>query len=1146
MNAPAAKQLLMREDLQKRAANPTTSVWVNASAGTGKTRVLVDRVLRLLLADVKPWRILCLTFTKAAAAEMATRLTDELGKWAVLPDDELSDQIFALTHDRLEPEDLARARTLFAGLLDAPGGLQISTLHGFCQSLLARFPLEAGVAPGFQVLDERLSQQLLETAERAVLTTPQPATQAALHTLLQKFARGDFTALLKAAVSNRMRIAKALDKFGGVAGVAQQLQTELGIKAGATTESLLQRFATDEARNLVRDAANILAGGSTKTDLKNGPQLLDWLGFHTAERIQNFANYQSVFLTNDLEPRKNLMGAALAKEHPAAHAVLLQEQEIVLHITQQLLALDVFTQTTAFMTVAADLLSRYAQLKAGQMALDYDDLIEKAVQLVSQQDGASWVMFKLDGGLDHILVDEAQDTNPTQWKLVLTLAREFYNSREVLGRDRTMFAVGDFKQSIYSFQGAEPASFLAARTQVQAMAQAYDLPFENIVLTRSYRSVKAVLQVVDKVFEGPAAEGVVPPDERPLVHEPARKGMAGHVEVWPLLAPQPAPEAEAWQVSSNATADEAPAPPLLAAQVLAEKIDNWVKQGEVLPSRGTPLQYGDFLILVRKRGPFVEAFIREAKKRKIPISGADRMKLLEQLVVEDLLALCDFLLLPEDDLTLATVLKGPLLGISEEELFALAHQRGKATLWERLRQHEPLSAAAQYLSDLRNRADMTPPYALLTRILTQPCPTNSSGRKAMLTRLGVEAADPLDELLASALNYERTEAASLQGFLLWLRRSESEIKRELEQAGGQVRVMTVHGAKGLQAPVVILADAAGSLTTGRGVTLLTDKQDEAAIPLLAAGVEDVANSAWTRLKEARKAENAEEYRRLLYVALTRAEDRLYVVGWRGRKAPTLGNWHILVSDALNALTITTPTELATGWSGDVLALTTAQEVPPSKPKAKAASTFVATALPAWALQTVEAPLPTTKPLSPSQPDEDEPAVLSPLDGDDTLRYRRGTLIHRLLQTLPDVPPAEREAAALQWLAGETHAKALAHEVLQVLNDPRFAPIFSPTSRAEVPLVGQVGKQVVAGQIDRLAITDDAVWVVDYKSNRPPATTPETVPAIYLKQLAAYRAVLARVYPDKPIRTFLLWTFRPELMEIPAALLDPHTPSPHIE
>lgn len=1110
-----------RHEAQKRAADPSANVWVNASAGTGKTRVLVDRVLRLLLSGVSPWKILCLTYTKAAAAEMSTRLSRELGAWAVMGDEALRAELQVLTGDVAETEELARARTLFAALLDAPGGLQISTVHSFCQSLLARFSLEAGVAPGFQVLDDRLSAAMLAEAEREMLTHPSPAVDAALTALLRRYARSDFTGLLKAAVSERVKLLNVLKTHGGVVGVAARLRSELDVLEGAAP---LADFAKDKTREAIRPAVKVLVEGKNKTDQENGAVLLAWL--EAKERAPLYEAYRRCFLTQKNERCKpvSLMGKKLAEANPAALEALLVEQEHVWELEKALASAEVLERTVAFLTVAADLLTRYELLKRDRLALDYDDLIAKAAALVKQ--GAPWVMYKLDGGIDHILVDEAQDSNPAQWDIVEALAGEFYSGAQ--DKSRTLFAVGDYKQSIYRFQGAAPEAFLAARQRVKAKAEAADQKFRDEVLNISFRSVEAVLQTVDAVFRDLDFE-------EGMSHVAARKGMSGRVELWPLLAP--AEEVDAPDFESAAST-EAPAPAVLAARVLAKKIKSWVGT-EDLKARGRKLAAGDVLVLVQRRGAFVENFIREAKQAGLPVSGVDRMKILEQLAVEDMLALADFLLLPEDDLTLAAVLKGPLIGIGEDELFALAHGRS-GRLWENVK-----GPARDYLASLLNRADRMTPHALFSHILNHTCPAGLSGRKAMLTRLGPDAADPLDELLAAALQYEGDEAPTLSGFLAWLRRTESEIKRELEQAGGQVRVMTVHGAKGLQAPVVILADAAVGVSARRDLKLLFDGENSDAPPLLADGVAAYEDTLWADLLATRKIEDEAEYRRLLYVALTRAEDRLIIVGWRGQHRAPAGNWHELVAAGLGKLAVPAPMELAEGWSGEGLVFETKQEAAPKTDKERSAADEVETTLQDWAYAPAAAEPQPSRPLSPSKPDEVEPGVISPLLGEDGARFRRGLLIHRLLQTLPDLPKEKRRLAALTWLGKEPDAAALADEVLAAIDDPRAATLFGPQSRAEVPITGVVGPKVVSGRMDRLAVTDEAIWLVDFKTNRPPPGKAELVSATYLRQLSLYRALLERVYQGRPLRAFLLWTYGPQFMEIPSPLLDAHAPPPHI-
>ncbi|WP_449232321.1 double-strand break repair helicase AddA [Azospirillum doebereinerae] len=1139
-------------EAQRRASDPAASVWVGASAGSGKTKVLTDRVLRQMLAGTPPARILCLTFTKAAAAEMANRVNNTLGLWATLPDAELEDRLADLCGERPSPETRTNARRLFAQVVDCPGGMKIQTIHAFCQSLLRRFPLEAELAPHFEVMDERTAAALLTESRDQVLHAGRMAPDSPLGRAMDRLTADlnaeEFADLLAELASERGRIQRLFEEFHGLDGVVAMVHSRLDVAPGTTEASILKDACHDDVLDAptLREACRALSGGSA-ADQERGIGIQQWLDAADS-RVKAFQAYQRLYLTAEGTPRKTLITKKPATAYPAALLGLQREAERLVEIAARVKAAGVAASTAALLTLAQAMLETYRARKARRALLDYDDLILGAMTLLRGKNGVPavpWVLFKLDGGLDHILIDEAQDTNPDQWAIVAAIAGEFFSELTASrgdGTTRTVFAVGDEKQSIFSFQRADPAEFAKMRRHFQERAEAAQRAWAAVDLDISFRSTAAVLEAVDAVFASDAARDGVASDL--IRHRAFRRGHAGLVELWPPVKAAEAVETPAWAPPVAREAADSPSARLAA--VIAGTVGGWLERGETLEAKGRPVRPGDVMVLVRRRTAFVTELVRALKDRGVPVAGVDRMVLTEQLSVMDLMALADFLLLPDDDLTLATVLKGPLIGLTEEELFRLAHKR-RGTLWRALvaaAENDPdVRPARRYLGDLLARTDFSAPYELFAGLLNRPCPADTrSGRRAILKRLGPDAQDPLDEFLAVCLAFEKTEPPSLQNFLAWLAASEAEIKRELEQGGGTVRIMTVHGSKGLQAPIVFLPDTLGSPTQSPPI-LWPDA--DCPVPLFAARrAQEDALSAQARERANRRRD--QEYRRLLYVALTRAEDRLYVCGYQGKREPAEGCWYKLVEAALGENGVPQDFDFThhgpEGWTGSGWRLSSPQTavVPRHVAEEDLATDHGA---PPW----LTAPAPVepepSRPLTPSRPDGEEPAVRSPLGEDDGQRFKRGLLVHRLLQTLPELDPAAREAACRRFLARPAHKlddaqqDAIATETLAVLSHAEFAHLFGAGSRAEVPLVGVVGGRALSGRIDRLTVVGDTVWIVDYKTNRPPPRILDDVPSVYRRQMAAYRAALTAVYPGKSVRCVLLWTDGPFVMELPAELLD---------
>lgn len=1119
---------------QRRATQPEHSAWVEANAGTGKTKVLTDRVTRLLLAEVKPERILCLTFTKAAAAEMRNRLAAQLGRWAMADDGTLDREIQTLIDEESTPAQRIIARRLFARVLDAPGGINILTIHAFCQALLKRFPLEAGVAPGFEVMDEAEAQALLRAAQDEQIETlasadaPAPLKDS-LAAVANKVSIAEYAELMARLLGERAWLLSRIGDEKGLRGVRRQLMERLG--CGSVP-------ALDEAS--LRAAARALIDAGGKTDPGRGEAIAAWLDAGEG-RTGLAEDYRSVFFTDRGSLRKTLATKAAIKGLSDIEQILTREAGRLEAVRGQ----ELVELTTSLLRLGLDITERYDRAKRRRATLDYDDLIVATRRLLETQESAAWVLYKLDGGIDHVLVDEAQDTNPDQWEVIRSLTEEFFTGAGAVDRVRTIFAVGDTKQSIFGFQRADPRKLADMRAWFAEKSTLAAKRFVPVDLTVSFRSTPAVLDAVDRVFRHPdAAKGVADLVE----HQPSRGNEPGKVEVWPLC------------VSNKEETDTTDLDALQHAQILpherlARLIAVHAKSliGKERRARdGELLNAGHFMVLVRRRNEFVNALVRALKREQIEVAGVDRLDLGAELAIQDLLAMARFVLLPQDDLNLAALLKSPLVGLDEDRLFALAWKR-TGHLWRALREkaRDPEFAGAHArLSAWLARADYVTPFDFFAQALGP-----EKGRTRLLERLGREASDPIDELLARALQYQRAEAGSLQGFLRWFEMGGGEIKRDLDaNRRHEVRILTVHASKGLQAPIVYLPDTTRvPRDTDR---LLADEDGEARLWLPRSDDATEAAHTW---RAAARARSLEEQNRLLYVAMTRAEDRLYVGGWVGQRKPDSGCWYERITTGLADSGVATK-EFdftkdigADGWTGEGFELSNEGHIEAPQQQELALPDTVA--LPAWVREPAPGEPDPPTPLAPSQPLPDEavqPArALSPLGTDNARRFKRGQLIHELLRHLPALPVAERADAARRFL-GEPGRGLTPEEVagwtaeaLAVTEASDHAALFASGSRAEVPLIGTVqtprGSFTVSGQVDRLAVTESEVLIVDYKTNRPPPSLAQDVPLAYRRQLALYRALLDEIYPGRKIRAFLLWTAAPLLMEIDAKTLDDSMP-----
>ncbi|MEB2845257.1 double-strand break repair helicase AddA [Rhizobiales bacterium RZME27] len=1135
---------------QSRASDPMSSAWVSANAGSGKTHVLTQRVIRLLLAGCRPSAILCLTYTKAAASEMSNRVFQRLAGWTILSDEALSDQITAMEGKRPDRLMLAEARRLFARALETPGGLKIQTIHAFCEALLHQFPLEANVAGHFSVLDDRAAAALLDEARRSLLTATAKNEDGGLASafadVLDLGDESGLENLLSDIIANRTALRLFLTKAETTGGTGFTLRKAYGLSADENEETGAAAYwplpgLSGATLDLYLDLAD-RSGGVKVTDVAYGMRLAQ----RETDVFKRAEYLEKILLTKDGKPKadSSLVAKAMLTAAPELGAAVAAARDHVAACRNRMRTLRMVAATESALLLAERLNRDYEGLKNQRSLLDFEDLINRTANLLTRDGVGAWVHYKLDQGIDHILVDEAQDTSPVQWTVIKSLAEDFYGGSSARNVTRTLFAVGDEKQSIYSFQGARPERFAQERDDTQRQVTGSGLSFHSVRLPLSFRSTAEVLSAVDQVFSlEDNARGLSARSET-IIHRSNRLSHPGIVDLWDTVVPDVLETEEDWTAPFDSTPDKAPS--AILASRMAHAIGAMIAKETVI-DHGVErmIRAGDVLVLVRKRDGFVNALTRALKRKgDIPVAGADRLSLTSHIAIQDLLALGRFLLLTGDDLSLVSILKSPLFDLSEDDVFEIAgHRPEKTSVWAYLRTLAADNPKLQAVVDRLQR------YIALSRTLNvhdlfAHLLGADGGRRQFLARLGSEAGDILDEFLTFAMDHETSGLPGLQAFISTLELESPVIKREQDSGRNEVRIMTVHASKGLEAPVVFLVDSGSKAFVHSHISKLRmlrvgDMDVPAWLPSKA-----VSNGFSDADEERLKIATDEEYRRLLYVGMTRAADRLVICGYRGKRENP-ESWQAMVARALSANNENCrPAEFAGpdgNWTG--LSWRLSGKLIRPVPKEELSPTIDDSAFLPDALSR---PLPPQKmlprPLSPSGAgamidDEANDALFtSPLFSEAASpdhSLQRGRMTHRMLQMLPDFPETERQAAAERYSARavpfwpEKERRQLVTSVMAVLSAPDLREAFSDHAQAEVSIMGTLkldGRDyAVSGRIDRLVANDTRVMIMDYKTDRRPPKSEEQTSFSHRAQLAIYREILRPLYPGRAIDCVLVYT-----------------------
>lgn len=1131
---------------QRNAVQPADNIWLSASAGTGKTQVLTARVIRLLLEEgVEPENLLCITFTKAGAAEMAERINQLLAAWVQLDDHSLFRDLEAIGAVS-GPSARQQASKLFAKVLDSPGGgLQIMTIHSFCQSLLGSFPEEAGLVPGFKPIEGPEQQELQRQALASMVIAAEERGDEELIRSLQELslAMGEDAAL---KFLNKCAAAPdAMDEIPEGPGATIWARRLAEVTFDGSAGVMLETALSDEAIDLItiRSIADKnLAWGKGNPNSRGGKRaqvIYDWLAMDPPRRAKHFFTIHGCWCNAKGEPLVSSKNHTPLEDAYAALA--LEMYSWTKSLADQLTRAEYAERLAKALLVGKSFAHFYAQAKHERGVIDFDDMIRRTAALLGTSHMADWVRFKLDRQIDHILVDESQDTNKAQWDIIDALSDDFFSgSGAKPDRVRTIFSVGDFKQAIYGFQGTAPERYREAGERFEGKIKAAGKTLERLALSQSFRSTAPVLDFVNMVIETTGAENFGISDA--IENHYSVKPEVGLVE---LLAPVVAganPDESAANDNGDDEEDWFSNEKRELARKLAEYAKTLIEERPWLVSQGRYLEPGDIMFLLRSRSELASLLVAQLHERGVPVAGIDRLRLAQPLVVQDLLAAIRFVLQPQDDLSLACILVSPIIGWTQEQLLAFGYRGNRrVSLWQHLREQEAIAADIAPLRAILDKADYVTVYDFLEDILSGPI----GARRKFVARLGTEALVPIEEMLNTALLFQQQQGGGLQSFLGWFDRGDIEIKREGVGGANEVRVMTVHGAKGLQAPVVILADTTSDpgKKPDRSTELLMDEGKRT--PLLPIRSSEQSGRL-AEIVEMQKRRELQEHRRLLYVAMTRAEERLIMGGSLGPsckgEAPA-DSWYAALERAMTALGCNWQNDARWGRVMRHIGLHGVSGKPKAEAKMICNQSPPRLEIPTWLFAEAPQEVRPPRPLVPSRIEDDDFG-----DAPASLKMRaaaeRGKLIHALFERVTDDASL---TAAQRWLEATVRdhgvdTRQILEAVTTVVNNPEWTAFFSPAARAEVPLAAVVGETVISGRIDRLLIEPGLVRFIDFKTGRSVPDEESGVATPYLRQMAHYAAALETIFPGSKIEASLLFTYAPRLITLSDMVLESYKPA----
>ena len=1062
------------EKIQKEAINIKHSIWVEANAGTGKTKILIDRVLCLLLNNIHPNKILCLTFTKAAAAEMKMRLLDKLSSWSIMPEQDLIIEIKALGFNN---KYINRAKHLLSIVMQTNNQMNIQTMHSFCHDLLLKFPIESGISPYFNIIDESDKEQLLEQAWNEIIGNnyndndkniikPSILYLAALNSELE------LKQIIKNIINQKNKINLEQDFLNKIANILHLTPNQLNYQDYVRHICKPNAFIINNLQLIIT-----LFKASNKKTLINYAQITEnWLNHSINQRITNLQEYLSIYITKQGKLRK--LERFIENDH------ITIEQNRIAIIYNKLLAIQIYESTSHLFIVAQKIMQQYTKIKNKICSIDFDDQILHVNNLLNDLTPA-WILSKLDNQFEHILVDEAQDLNPQQWKIIDFFVTEYFSYPE---KQATLFIVGDRKQSIYSFRGSSQYEFDKRFYIYKKLAQQYKFSFKKISMNVSFRSQNNILQLVDKVFTDARAKQGVLNTKDSLKHYSYTNDNNGEITIMPLCYHDYTQHNDYLDESAEYKIDNQE----LTAKNIAQHINNILQNDQIEPK--------DILVLVRNRSSIVDYLCKYLKNFSIPTCSIDNSNINKESVIQDIIVVIKTILLPEDDFSITCLLKGPFIGFNEDQIFDLAFKRGNKTIWQQIQKnksdHLIYQQAYNFITTIIKQKHCNP-YKFICYLLE-----TMSGYDKLIYYFGEHIIDSINELLNLALYYEQNFCISLEGFVHWLNNNETSRSNARDLSRNAVQIMTVHGTKGLQAKIVFLADANRNNSIHNQDKKLILHNDVFFYLTNSTLINSIPEINYQQQEN-----NRQENNRLLYVALTRAAQSLYIYGWNEKI--TANSWYDLINNNITNTNNTLP--IITNNSNKITCKKTQ-----------------AIDMPQWLHE------------APSINNNNQyyyknyttiANTISLLNNKLLIKQQIGLLTHRLFELCYHVNSIDKIANDLQkefLLLSPEIINNTVQKVKNIMLNEKFSFIFQHKIKKEVSLAAIINNKIVNYRIDHLVFHNNFIYIVDFKTSD---NISDNKWQDYIQQMSNYWHIINKIHNDKTILCFIMFTMHNKLVPI---------------